>query len=64
MHFKVNLIVDKGKKREKERIIFVRRNNATEVLDVCRKIRGAKWTAILPITIKEYIEGVSGKRAA
>lgn len=59
MHFKANLeIYNKKDKLINERNIFVRSDNITGVLDVIRKIRGAKWRKIDTIDLNEYLLGI------
>lgn len=58
-YYKISLEV--GKKKSLSRVIFVKRENITDALDVSKKIRGGKLTSITTISQREYFEGVDKK---
>jgi len=61
-YYKISLEV--GKKGSLSRVMFVKRENIIDALDVSKKIRGGQLKSINTISEKEYFAGVDKKYKA
>lgn len=58
-HFKI--LLETGKKRSEERILFVQTPDIIGAMDISRKIRDASMKSITPISEEAYYKGVDKK---